>query len=642
MNISWYINRLKTMSIPELFYRIKNLVFSNFEKIRYTGYFPKPGVIKITDKILPDIGTDYPLCDSKMEIFEKELDFSGDIDWHLDLRSNNRFPLIHSAKIEIRTNKYGSAKHVWEVNRLLFLPQICLNYKKTGNTLFLEKFMHFIDSWISENPYLLGVNWYSNIEVNIRLINWFICWEILDGAAVMKSEPSFKSFAENKWFPLIYLHCRHSRNHLSKYSSANNHLISEYAGLFIASSVWKFKESARWQKFARKGLETEIEKQHTNNGINREEAAEYIQFITDFFLVSYIIANKTGNRFSPAYEKMLKKIFGYIYAFTDRTGNYPKYGDEDDGQVFRFSREPENNFLSLLTTGAFLFNRPEYIKSAEADLKSRLLLGNEVEGMIKTAQGERKRQKSSFYPGDGHFIFRNIINNQEVFLHFDAAPLGYLSTAAHGHADALSFILHIDGKPVFVDPGTYTYHTDPEWRKYFISTLAHNTACINGKNQAIFGGSTLWVSRYKTRIIETSQNDEKEVVCASHDGYEKMGITHQRKIEFDLTKNSFLITDDLISAGTEESMVEILFHLSPDIQVTKETDISYLIKYDGVTIRLLCDGKLTSELIKGSINPLLGWYSGSFQRLKPTSVIKCFKLVKFTEQLNFEISIIAG
>ena len=450
MKIYWYINRLKTMSVPELFYRIKNWIYSIFEKINYTGYFPTPRVVYFRDKILPDIGTDYQLCDSKLEIFEKELDFSTEVDWHLDLHSDNRFPLISSAEIEIRTNKHGSAKHVWEVNRLLFLPQLCLNYKKTGDKLYLVKFMNFIDSWIIENPYLLGVNWYSNIEVNLRLINWFMCWEIINGPALMRSETSFREFAENKWFSLIYLHCRHSGNHLSKYSSANNHLISEYAGLFIAASVWKFKESGRWQKFAKKGLEREIEKQHTKNGINREEAAEYIQFITDFFLVSYLVGNKTENKMSSRYEQMLMKIFDYIYAFTDCSCNYPKYGDEDDGQVFRFSRKLENNFLSLLTTGAFLFNRPEYIKSSEADLKSRLLMGNEVDGMVKSVQGKMNRQKSAFYPEDGHFIFRNIINNHEVFLHFDAAPLGYLAIAAHGHADALSFILHIDGQPVFV------------------------------------------------------------------------------------------------------------------------------------------------------------------------------------------------
>ena len=127
------------------------------------------------------------------------------------------------------------------------------------------------------------------------------------------------------------------------------------------------------------------------------------------------------------------------------------------------------------------------------------------------------------------------------------------------------------------------------------------------------------------------------MVCASHDGYKEMGIIHQRKIEFDRIKSSVTITDDLSSVNRAEYMVEIPFHLSPDMEVTKESDISYLIKYDRIIIRLKCDGGLTTEFITGSANPLLGWYSESFQRLKPTSVIKCFKLVKFTEQLNFKL-----
>ena len=39
-----------------------------------------------------------------------------------------------------------------------------------------------------------------------------------------------------------------------------------------------------WLKKSRRGLEREILKQHSENGVNKEEAAGYIQFITDFFL----------------------------------------------------------------------------------------------------------------------------------------------------------------------------------------------------------------------------------------------------------------------------------------------------------------------------------------------------------------------
>ena len=69
-------------------------------------------------------------------------------------------------------------------------------------------------------------------------------------------------------------------------------LISEYAGLFIASSKWQFKESEKWNRYSQKGLENEIIKQHSKNGINKEEAAEYIQFITDFFFC-HILLEKT-------------------------------------------------------------------------------------------------------------------------------------------------------------------------------------------------------------------------------------------------------------------------------------------------------------------------------------------------------------
>ena len=95
-------------------------------------------------------------------------------------------------------------------------------------------------------------------------------------------------------------------------------MIAEYAGLFIATSLWNFKESRKWNKHAKSGLEHEIVRQHSENGINKEEAAEYIQFITDFFLLSYIVGENSENPFSEKYKIQLKAIFSYINNFLDR------------------------------------------------------------------------------------------------------------------------------------------------------------------------------------------------------------------------------------------------------------------------------------------------------------------------------------
>ena len=162
-----------------------------------------------------------------------------------------------------------------------------------------------MNSWIDDNPYLVGINWYSNLEINIRLISWFLCWEILDASELAAKNRKFEEFVAERWLPTIYLHCKYSYNNPSRFSSANNHLIAEYSGLFIASSKWKFKEAGSWLKYAAKGLEREIQLQHSS-GINREEAAGYIQFITDLFLLPYVVGEKTNNPFSDTYTGILR------------------------------------------------------------------------------------------------------------------------------------------------------------------------------------------------------------------------------------------------------------------------------------------------------------------------------------------------
>src|SRR5205814_2908837 len=60
------------------------------------------------------------------------------------------------------------------------------------------------------------------------------------------------------------------------------------------------------------------------------------------------------------------------------------------------------------------------------------------------------------------------------FLRFDLSPLGYLSTAAHGHLDALHLSMWFRGKAFVIDPGTGAYYADARIRNYLASWEAHN------------------------------------------------------------------------------------------------------------------------------------------------------------------------
>jgi hypothetical protein len=212
---SWYFKRLAAMSAWEIPYRLGRIIQSLYEEYFCQGKKLPEVSIPATRRIFDIKQTEDYIFTSECDIFGMTLNYAKDeIKWHTDLFSGESFPLLFSKKINIRNNPALSAKNVWEVNRLQFLPRISLNFKQTGNPKYLNQIIRILNSWIDCNPYLIGINWTSNIEVNIRLINWFFCWEILDINKLVADDPQFEKFVTERWIPSIYQHCSYSyKNH---------------------------------------------------------------------------------------------------------------------------------------------------------------------------------------------------------------------------------------------------------------------------------------------------------------------------------------------------------------------------------------------------------------------------------------------
>ena len=296
-----------------------------------------------------------------------------------------------------------------------------------------------------------------------------------------------------------------------------------------------------------------------------------------------------------------------------------------------------------MTSGAIIFNDPAFkAKSNGFDIKNHFLFGDAGKLIYESISRIINNESSKFYRDEGHFIFRKKENDNEIYLHFDAAPLGFLSIAAHGHADALSFILNIDGHPVFIDSGTYTYHTEFEWRRYFIGTLAHNTIRINEEDQAVNGGPTLWIKHYETSIIDLDISGETDRVKATHNGYLKEDVQHIREIVFDRLKNEFQIIDTIVVGKNRKIQIEIPFHFHPDVEIANPATNFFLIHGDAVRkTEFYIDGKLDPVLIKGQMKPqILGWYSDSFLKKEATNVIFCKFQIECTTTFKFIIKII--
>nr|WP_293837344.1 alginate lyase family protein [uncultured Arsenicibacter sp.] len=647
----WFYYRFRTMSLPEVGFRLRQYVQKRSDR-SHMNWQPVIRLAKLPASILftDNLGQFTNLPPLQAPIFNHKVDLTQTVDWHLDLSTGRRFPLTYAKDIDIRTGEAGNAKYVWEVNRMPFLPALALAYRRAESPGLLARFMELIESWAQENPYLVGVNWYSNIEVNLRLINWFYCWNILNASQLVKKNPAFSRFVERCWVPLIYQHCVYSRENPSHYSSANNHLIAEYAGLFIAGSFWQFPEADEWTKYAKAGLEREIQLQH-RRGINLEQTATYIQFITDFFLIAYVVGIRTNNAFSFAYTDQLRQIAIYISVLLDCRGNLPNYGDQDNGRVVALDNFEANiNFRSILASAAVLFFDSFFKQCAWSvepasgqvfDLKNYLLFGQEGQEQFDELPSVNVQLGSGFYTEEGHFILRKQDSaEREIYIYFDAAPLGFLSIAAHGHADALSFCLHIDGCPFFVDPGTYTYHTESAWRNYFVSTRAHNTVCIDGENQAFQGGALLWLNHYQTNVTKVQSGEWTDEITATHTGYERLACRHERALHFDKSEDRLLISDRIVNYGTQDRQVELMFHLHPDVFVTQlaENHFELLqLNCPDRLVRIDLLPSLTTTIHRGETEPEpLGWFSERFYRKQPTSVIRAMTTVPAGETIDLQ------
>ncbi|CAM5456719.1 hypothetical protein SANTM175S_04109 [Streptomyces antimycoticus] len=98
----------------------------------------------------------------------------------------------------------------------------------------------------------------------------------------------------------------------------------------------------------------------------------------------------------------------------------------------------------------------------------------------------------------------------EIWCRCDGGPHGFLSIAAHAHADALSVEVRHDGVDVLADPGTFCYHGQPGRRRYFRSTLGHNTLQVDGGDQSVSGGPFLWTRHARSRVLTADTSDTSD------------------------------------------------------------------------------------------------------------------------------------
>jgi hypothetical protein len=628
----WLVNRLRCMSVAEVGYRIQQAAAKGVAKrVRPRPAPPLPRARTFRVEGAPDLSPEERerlLADADsieaghVVLFaERRFDVGTPPDWNRDPETGVIGPSIYAGDIAIgNADLVGDIKHVWELNRHLHLVRLAQAWSITRDPAWLHALHRQLRSWLDQCPPLTGPNWTSSLELGIRLINWALVWQLIGGEEGQKSGLFAGRDGQRlraDWLDSIHAHCSAIARHLSRHSSANNHLIGELAGLYVGASVWPcWKASGAWLEQARRELEHEAQAQFSRDGVNREQAFAYHIFSSEFLFVAGLVGQACGHPFTRAYWTSLQRGLRFLRSVRDVGGNVPMVGDADDGIVFRLDAPGSDRAGQLLALGDAVLRR-----IAPRHPGVRWLL-HALPGRRPEADPHESDTGWAF-PDGGYLLFgAHFGEPEEIKGMVDCGPLGYLGIAAHGHADALALTLSVAGEPCLIDPGTYSYWQDAKWRDYFRGTSAHNTVRIDGVDQSVSGGRFMWLRKARAAIERMPQSPQEFDFRGSHDGYERLAdpLRHMRNVRFDAATSTLTVRDEI--AAKKHHAVELFWHFAPGLSVRLDS-AGLHVRGKRFALQMHAHGAdLKLELVRANENPPLGWVSRCYESKEACDVLK--------------------
>ncbi len=491
--------------------------------------------------------------------------------WHRAPDTGDAWPRRFFTEIPIQTGKpAGDIRITWEASRLQHLVRLALAAQQADperRHRAVAVCETQLLSWVESNPFLIGIHYISPTECALRILA--VCY-------AMDLTRAWRQAPDRVWpavLTLISAHAELIRKRLSLRLSTPHDTLAAATALIYAGSLFpEMPLSERWLAFGHYLLEEETPRHISHDGGSQEQGLGYLQFSTDLHGLVLALLDHRGE---PAPEK-LRQVFDRSCEFLS------EFRSPADGTLPRIGDGEHETALSP----CLHFSNP--VKPHQPGLTTFHL--------------------------SGYSIIRGREADQAIF---DHGALGMPPRYTHGHADALSLLLKIGPRDVLLDPGTYTYTGDVQWRRYFRGTRAHNTVVIDGLDQALQDGPMAWSLPFDTHLVYKEETPEGKItVIARHYGYkDRLGVTHLRGVSYE-PPGSWMIWDWLTGTGVHH--LELNWHLGCR---PMPVDGGYQLEGFARPLLLTIEGG-TSRLCEGSVQPVGGWASTRYGSKEPITTLR--------------------
>ena len=432
----------------------------------------------------------------------------------------------------------------WQLNRHSAWVTLARAYQATGDERFAREFDLQFSDWIAECPVPVnGANQrayskWRTIEAGIRM-----SWTWPSVFTIFRRSPSVK---DSTLISMLKSMIEHGR-YLRSYPTGGNWLTMEMNGLFHVGVLLPFAgESKDWRDFAAQRLVAELDTQVYPDGAQIELTPGYHNVALRSFLGPVEIAGTYGHSLPDGYLAKLERMFAYNMWVMRPDRDAPRWNDSWHVDV-----------SGTLKKGFALFDHRK-----------------DFQWIATSGQGGRRPDHTShFFPYAGQVVLRSGWGSDALFLGFEAGSFGY----GHQHEDKLGIVIFAYGKELLVEGGSYAYDAS-KWRRYVLSSYAHNVVLVDGQGQVQRGLPRQQYLSKEPIDVSFHSDENYDYARGTYDlGFgrrEQRPVRHVREVVFVKTRGLFFVRDTLESLDGKSHSYQAMFHLDArKVDVDKDSGI---------------------------------------------------------------------
>ncbi len=515
------------------------------------------------------------ICRNEISLLGQVFNYPNGIDWHKEPVTGWCWPLWHRSRIGqylYSPKRPADLIIFWELNRHQFFITLGIAYWLTNDQRYVDAFISNIQGWLDTNPLQHGLNWYYPLEISMRLLAWTAAFQFFRNSPSFREETG-KRFLKSLWQQADFL-SSHLQTTRTKDDIPNNHIMAELSGLVLLGTAFpEFRASKKWREIDQDLLTKQALAQTHPDGVHKEQAIGYHRFVTELLLLVVARSRQGALPHSQEMENVLAQMLNYSLFSQTPTGTVPTWGDSDYGRALGLGQNKDFwDLRPILSAGAVLYKRSDLkFAAGRFDEEAFWLLGTEGLATWQKIDSRQPQQTSQAFPDGGVYILRDSWTTDASVAFFRCGPfgLGGAGRCAHAHCDLLSLVMWVNGEPLLVDSGTYTYHGP--WRNYFRLTAAHNTVMVDGQEQSepktFFG----WKSVPEAQVAHWSDQSVTGTMTYTDQ------VVFTRKLTLN-QRNIWDLTDGFVATDNDQHALEWFFHFAPGLDFQLEAQSMTILK----------------------------------------------------------------